>query len=709
MINWSHTPMVRVLIPLIAGIFLADIYGMCISLELCLAVLGCSAVGLYFLQRTGFVSNYLLNLSGLFVLLFLFSIGFSRYKICDKQYNRSHFSHYVDSISTYYGIIEETPKYRNRAKTLVSVRKGFKEDSELVIEGKLLLYFPKEDSSALKLRPGDKIAFQGRAVKSSGSRNPKTFDYDSYLKYRHTTHLVYLRNVENYSVLSSGNLVWWRQSALDLRERCLNTLAKHLKDKDQLAISSAMILGYKNHIDQELYNSFTDSGSVHVLAVSGLHVGVICGILMFFFNKWRSSSKRVKIFKWSLIGLVVLFYAMLTGAAPAVIRASIMFMFILLGRFFFSHYNIFNILALTAVLMLMYDPYYLFQASFQFSFLALTSLIVFLPPIMTYIPIAYEWMIKPTELLMVSVAAQLLVFPITVFFFHKFPVYFALSGILAVPLAILTLKSGLLMLMLGSIPLIGGAFVGLHKGLIFLLIQSIELVKILPMYSWNNLWLSATEVVIIYGAYILFMVYMSTDNDKHLYLGVIALFLLPISRSNWTLEQKKQLSMAMYDTYDGTLIDFFDGRHVYTYKREESSKPVDENFVCNNYRYFNGMKGHHLLDLRDKAEGVRLYQYDNIIRAGIHDILIAENDNTSQEKIDFADIIVLQNDYMRIGDNIDMDRKLLLCDRSCSRGQVNYWKEFCKSRKCRFYSVVENGALLFDLNQIQLKISDEGA
>jgi len=528
-------------------------------------------------RKQGLSDRTTLVLSSL-ILVMAFLAGFSRLQLQRTTADSSHYQHHLTEYNQILATVLEDVKKKASLKTTVRVDYINGQASR----GKLLVYFP-QDAEIDSISPGDIISMTAEILPARANSNPLAFDYRSYLINRGVDYQAYLR-AGLYKKEQSGDLPAVFQITYNIRKEALDILADRLYTKEQLATASAMILGYRDHISEDLYNAYATTGSVHVLAVSGLHVGIICWIFIALFSKIKDERMPVKTAKAVFLILLVWFYAILTGAAPAVVRASVMFTVMIIGKYWFDGQNIYNTLAFSALLLLMYDPLLLFQASFQFSYLALLGIVFFHRIWYGLIDFRYYLLDKLWNLLIVAAAAQSLVFPVTIYYFHKFPLYFLVSGVVSVTLAFAILINGILVLMLSSVPIIGDVLSYTLRGVLDLFINIVYYIRDLPSSNLSGLWFSTKATVLIYIGLVLFMIWQHHKRQRLLPYG-IALVAVCLIVNNVMFHQQTaaQVQLVIYDVSRGTLVDIFDGTTSYTTKSKELS-PSSEAFAADNYR-----------------------------------------------------------------------------------------------------------------------------
>lgn len=697
MFYWRLYPFVRVSLAFVAGIILADFFQSAdVSIFIFLSLACLIAWGVFEIYSSKIIySGYLTSLC---IIIFFTLLGFSRYLHNNPEKKSDYFIKTGRDTLFLIGIVQEIPKLQKRAKTFVEVQyasKDYKNDLT-PLSGKLLCYFNADDSLALSYKPGDKVMLHGVVKRVEITKNPKTFDYQSYLKYRKVLHQIHVQP-ENHHLLARGEMFLYARYAIQAREYFLRVFEKRFRDKDHLAIASALVLGFRNQLDSDLYQTFSDTGAVHVLAVSGLHVGIVCAFLIFFLDRIKSKRKWIKILKAITIILLVWFFAFMTGAAPAVTRAAIMFSLFLIGRYWFDYVNIYNILGFCALLMLIFDPYLLFQASFQFSFLALTSLVFFQPYISSVFSFVNPLLNYSWNLISVSFAAQVLVFPITIYFFHKFPSYFMLSGLIAVPLALVCLIMGLAVLLVEPIiPMLNDILAPVYEVMIEIFSGSIQAIRLIPYSSINGLWLTKWELFLIYTMLLLLMIALQLKRVKPLYCAATAGLLLSCSVSYRNLMETRQLHVTVFDVYNGSLLDIYDGRKLYTLKSDGLLRK-DLQFVALHQREFKNVSTifEHAFD--DSYQGLRMKKVGEILAIKDRRIYIPKVALHEQVNTDFVmllDGVKLKPPRVNIFKNLP---KVIIVDRSVPAYVVNSWREYADHYGIGFHDVRAKGAWSFEI------------
>ena len=445
-----------------------------------------------------------------------------------------------------WNIIEIRQALVEKPNTYQSIGEICSEETKTCRE--VILYI-KKSTVCKTIKIGDKIASNFTIQAIPSSKNPNSFDYAQYLFNQGLSGSAYLDTI--IYLPADINLVNTCKQALEFSQQAILTqLSQCIPDLEQLAIAQALLIGHKGTITTELRANFQKSGAMHVLAVSGLHVGIIYLFIsqLLFFLPNKSLTKSI------LLILGILSYALLTGASPSVLRAALMFSLLRIGIASKRNINIYNILAASACLLTLWNPLIILNMGFQLSYAALLSILYFYKKIyLLYIP--SNWLIdKFWQLSAVSIAAQIGTFPLTLFYFHQFPNYFLLSNFIAIPLATLIVYLGIATIALAYIPSLQSI---LAKGLtitIEVLIVSLDWIAELPFalsQGWN---ISLLEFIMLFSIILLSMAAISFRKKLIIYLILLNFALLNLVTLYETIKSSYENELIVY--YDKTISSF---------------------------------------------------------------------------------------------------------------------------------------------------------
>lgn len=697
MIPWRLIPFVRIAVVFLLGIwserFLPDHSCHIIVIAVLLFVY-CGFKDFVYTDKKELFSFY----AGLLYMLLFFNLGYIRSFNQNPSLDPCHYMHHVERGTKIIGIVQEVPIFRSSYRTEVEIEYICDDNGHCVeVNNKAVIYFHKKDNKAKQYKPGDRIVILAKLEAVSKSTNPHAFNFKSYLWNRGITHQAFVWKACHHYLVDSGRLNPLMQLAMDSRAAFLGIFNKYIKDADENAILSAMVLGYRNMVSDDMYKAFSDTGSVHILAVSGMHLVFLVAMIEWVFRVLKYKNKKVK---WIITTILMWFFSLITGAAPAILRAAIMFTVILYGRAFKSMYNMYNILAFCALVMLIWDPYLLYQASFQFSFVSLLSLAYFQPYITSWFLPKSLILQKLWEYISVAIAAQILVLPITIFFFHKVPTYFILSGLLPVLLSNVAMNLSIALVFLEQIPYLNlvnvYALAPLLKWALYLFIQSVVIIKSLPLNSIDGLTLSNFEFVVFILFLILLMLYLWDRRLLYVFYMTFSLFAIILSVTFRLHHANHQSVLTIYDVNKSGMVDVFDGRRVYHIAIDTLPKS-HALFINQNNRFYHFVKDTFTVDMDidfyherfQKAKNV--FQFKNTKIAVLYDEAQLCNDYTQCDYI-ITMANLPYNECLKIHDS-----QHIFIDKSMKYNNLVQWKSSLEAQRIKVHSIKEKGALTINI------------
>lgn len=357
----------------------------------------------------------------------------------------------------------------------------------------------------------------------SNSYNPGEFDSKTFWKHKS----IYQGSfVDNESYTKVGVAPWeimdW---FIGLREHFAAVLDTYLQG-DENAVAKGLILGDRSSIDGEVTRKFGNTGAMHVLAVSGLHVAILVQILTYFFglfSRWISKNQAL------LLALTVVWiYAALTGLSTSVVRSAWMFTILAGSTLLGKNYNGFNSLALSAVLILVWNPHFLYDIGFQLSYLAMIGIFLFNRNLSVLFYTKYKWIQAAWEGTMVGIAAQIMTIPLTLYYFHQFPNYFILTNLGLMVFSFLVLALGIALFSLSFFPIAAKGIAFLLSFSMFLMLWIIDFVDALPGAVSTGFVLNFWEILLLFGL-ILGCYWAIQKQHMNTLLGVLAIALLWVS------------------------------------------------------------------------------------------------------------------------------------------------------------------------------------
>jgi competence protein ComEC len=520
-------------------------------------------VALTFLVLSALLKNSMLR-DRVFSILLLTTItvaGFLYVKIHKEQ----QFAASIPTQGTFCGIVhDKAPSTNNRFKFTVKLESAFSDDSVHLTHEKILLY--SSDSLAnSKMEPGSEIVFSAPLFEISNTKNPGDFDFKRYMNRKG---IRYQASVNDEIGLSGSIHNTALTTALNVRTNLMKRYRNAGIDGDEYAVLGALTLGDKNYISNEVKSSFSSSGAMHVLSVSGLHVGIIFLVLNFLLKPLNNTIK-LRILNILLLLGALWSYAFITGLPPSVLRSTSMFSFLTIGQNLGRKTNTYNTLAVSAFLILLLNPLTLFEIGFQLSYMAVISIVFFQPQFASlYNPknqiVKYVW-----DLLTVSLAAQLGTTPISIYYFDQFPTYFLLSNLIVVPAAAIILYLGVLFFCVSFIPIIGGATAFLLKNITSVLNFSVKTIEALPGSVIENLSISLTALALLYLLIAFASAFMLLKRGSYLVLCLSSLLLLLTQNITNEIGYYTQKKIIIYNNRTEPLISCIEGKSHYYYSTSD--------------------------------------------------------------------------------------------------------------------------------------------
>ena len=473
---------------------------------------------------------------------------------------------------SYKATILETPLEKpNSWKTIAKIDAAFHSDTIHETNETVIVYFAKNDLIK-ELEAGDVILFYNSPQPIENKNNPYEFDYKKYLEQKRIFRQVYL-NSENWKKTNEKNLSLVCRAEL-MRENLLQIYRKQALDENEFEILSALTLGYKRELDPETKRVFSASGASHVLAVSGLHVGIVFWVISIFFG-FMKKYKTGRLFFAVVVISVLWFYAFLTGLSPSVMRASAMFSIFVIGENINRKSNIYNSLSASAFLILLINPNNLFDIGFQLSYAAVFGIVYLQPKIEKIIVVKSKYLKFFWSLITVSFAAQVTTFPLTTYYFGQFPTYFLITNMLVIPAVMILIPLGILMFFTSKIYFITNIFAMSINLFIKLLYSFLVFIDKLPS-SVINLQINHFQLLCILGVLISALVFLKNQKIHYLKAAMISILLLSLSNVLISIKRLNYSELIVYNTPKNQAVHLISGRNNFiitedTLKSEELS------------------------------------------------------------------------------------------------------------------------------------------
>jgi competence protein ComEC len=556
--HFAHIPLARLVVPFTAGIiaYLLARHHFALAFFLSFYLL----LGLaWFAGKKYFLGHYARRwIFGTWAALLLLVAGYHIAQNHHQLSRKDHFSHFQEKGGyLLLKVKEPVSEKTNSYQVITRVKKVISEDEELIVNGRLMVYLQK-DSLAASVRYGDYLLIENNFQEVGDPKNPGEFNYRRFLSFSNIFHQAY-RASGQWQPTGQNRGFFLIRWSLAMRHQALKTFEEHHLSGREFAVVSALLLGFREYLDEDLRREFAGAGAMHILCVSGLHVGIIfmvLKIMLSFLNK----IPRGRIIQTVLVILLIWFYAAITGFSPSVLRASTMFSFVALGQSFRRTTSIYNTLAASAFLLMIIDPYIITRIGFQLSYLAVISIVALQPFFYKQLVFKNYLLDKAWAILTVSLAAQLATGPLSLFYFHQFPNYFLLTNLIVIPLASLIIYSALATLVLTPIPIVGMIAGKVLFGFVYALHQSVKFIEGLPYSTSSNVFVTLPETLGVFVMLVLLSLFLMQQRPKALRLALGVFLLVGISISARSIQNFQNEKLVVYHVNNACAVDFVSGR-----------------------------------------------------------------------------------------------------------------------------------------------------
>lgn len=568
----------------------------------------------------------------------------------------------------------------------VDVIQCFDSTGWVTSRGKAILYLQK-DSVASKLLFGDRLMLEAKFLPPERALNPDGFDYAAYLKRQGVGAVCYVPS-GSWRVTDRDMSFSIQRQADICRNYLLNIYRKFHIEGDEFAVLAALTLGYTDALQPDLRASYSATGAMHILSVSGMHVGVVY-VVMAFLLSFLNINQRQKVMKTIFISLFLWGYAFLSGLSPAVVRATLMFSFVAIANCFERKSQIYNTIFMSAFFMLLYNPNFLFDVGFQLSYSAVLS-IIFFQPIIGKLYIANNKYSKAVwDLFSVSLAAQLGTMPFTLYYFQQFPNYFLLTNFVAIPLSTIVIYLAMALLMTSFVPYLSAVVAFLLKWSLWLLNFLIVWVQNLP-YSLSHISLDIRQTIVVFLAIFCFSAYFFYKKFSALVVGLSAVLLACVFNLQTNYQTMTSKRMIVFAGQRNTHVNFINRNRNYVFTTDSAElERIAKSFWQNQKLE----KPHYIHHNEWFSDGVSSF-------AGSR-IFILSNDFLRKQT--FSEPLKL--DYLIIGRGLKpkieqvlecLHPRKIIVDKTISGWYRQSIKKACETKNIAFYSVAEEGAYVLN-------------
>jgi competence protein ComEC len=577
---------------------------------------------------------------------------------------------------------------------------------------KILVYLEK-DSSSVRLLPGDILLAKLRLNGVPTPQNPGAFDYSKYLA---------AKGIYNQAYIKSG--LWklagksGRKSlhvlAFKWQNKLLHTYQRIGLNNTLYSLLSALTLGYKSDLEAHTKQIFSAAGVMHVMALSGFNVAVIA-LVMGYLLIFTDRSRTGRIFKTSVIILVIWLFAFVTGLSPSVTRAAVMISFVMTGKLLHRQINTYNILFVSAFLILTISPALVYDISFQLSFAAVLGILIYQPVLYGLLVFKNFFNDKIWQLFTLSCAAQLSTLPLTLFYFHQFPVYFWLTNLYVVPLVSVIICVAGFYLIVAAITPFALAIGKLLAILLAALYKAVAFVEILPYSLIENIRINKIQVVLLLFFILYLGFFILQRKLKFLWVATTLFIFFQLANTVHYLKIKNQKVFMVGNIKGISAINIISDRNGMLLSDSVLSleNPLTHS-AFNNFWTDQGVAKHTCF-VDFNIESARLHHHieglcckspwlgNNLIFEFSGKRIIVLNDNQLYKsnagyplKTDLVIITGQMKPDLRAMLNV-LNPELLILDSSVKGYKANKWIALCKQAGIKYWYVSQQGYYLLKI------------
>lgn len=706
MYPWLKIPLIRAFIPFLGGILLYSYLPEISWLNLVILfglTLSYLLLSRYFISRTRQYFKFRW-VDGICLTIIFLVGGVMITESHDQIKSKKHFSQFLKPESIIILKINEQPEEKLKTIKLQAYVIGIKtSDDYIPVTGKILAYIPK-DSQSKCLRYCDIIAVKNKFVNVSPPLNPGQYDYKRNLANRSIYQQAFLKH-NQWKFIFHGRQNPIMNAMFRVRETFINSVKANFKDESQQAILLALLIGYTSEINDEIRQSFTETGIMHLLAVSGMHVGLIFMVLNLIFKNILRMRYGNIIFI-VVISIILWSYAGITGFSPSVLRATIMFNFLLIGKNIRKVNFVYNSILVSIFLLIVYEPLLIYHVGFQLSYAAVIG-IVFVQPYLNSLLTSKSWMLqKLWPLISVTISAQFFTLPFILYYFNQFPVYFFLANLLIIPISTIVIYVGFIMVFFDVLGIhsLTWFFALIEKYTMELMTQIIYYIRQLPFVMIDNIYLSRVMALLLLFVIIYLCFWIFYRNIKDLVLLFISLIVFVSSITLWNYRNLKINQLVIYAIPGQTLIfvqehkkGFYIGDSSIIYNNKQLRLSTYRNLIASGLSFQHTPR--YLIGNRIETDNLFLDRH--IICTNSLRILYLDHSyrfSKFDKKVKVDILLLTHNPKIKLNElKCNIDFKQLVFDGSNSKWKIKQWKSDCEKYNIKYNDINENGAMIIDI------------
>ena len=612
-------------------------------------------------------------------LVFFWTLGIGMQFANDDSQKGNYYQEYLSTDDFYVmeGIVEKVLKpspfnsqYEFQLYTL----------NQHSVVGKLLLSL-KNDSLSPNLHVDDRLRIVGRIQKITSSKNPYQFDYAEYMRKQGIEHRINIQKAQLNSL--PKNKQTWRGMAYGFREYLISKLEKQGFQSDNESVIKALVLGDRTDISTELKRDYADAGAVHLLAISGLHIGVLLLLLNGLFSpllQWKHGG----FVRLLLVVSCLWIFAFITGLSASVMRSVTMFSAVALGIALKRSKSQFQTLLISLFVLLLIRPNFIYDVGFQLSYLAVFGILWLMPVAMQFWKPRWWIVMKIWQLIALGTIAQLCVLPLSLYYFHQFPLLFLIANLVIVPFMGLLLGGGILVVLVSAlninVPIIIKGYdflMSFMNGLIYWVADQDALVI-------RNIPFGTFELICVFVGVLGLGLWLEKPNQRKIFIPLLAGCIL-IGGIHYQENQKAhQDSLWIFHRNKQTIIAQKKGIQLRLYQHKDSIK--------NKLTLLENFKMKERIQFVDTVPHRNVFLESNLLVVDEKNVFIPIGNQP-------PNILLTQSPKIHLKELIDsLKPQKIIADGSNYPTLVRQWEETCKREKISFHNTYTDGPVQLAIN-----------
>ncbi|MBQ0909368.1 ComEC family competence protein [Flavobacterium sp. F-328] len=672
-----HFPLTKLTVGFIFGLLLAHFYVFwptIIGISLTVLLLLLCSINKFFKgkQQTTFF--------GLVSLMIMILIGIFTTLIHNDSFDPTHYSHNKTAFAkpTLFTLtVREKLKNSPFASRYLAQIKEIQNQRQ---NGSIILNIAT-DSLPITVPIGSKLKINGILIANKTARNPNQFDYGKYLLNKQIYAQLY-SNPEDISISTSNEKDIWYYTAR-FRENIISNLKVNQFSNRELQVAIALILGQQQEIDPAIIRDYQHAGAVHILSVSGLHIGFIM-LFMTFLLRPIPNNKRGSALKLVIILLSLWLFGILAGLAPSVVRSVTMFSFVAIGNHLGRNTSIYHTLIASIFIILLFEPSFLFDVGFQLSYVAL-FFIVWLQPLLAtlwspkYKVVRYFW-----DILTVSFAAQIGTLPLSIYYFHQFPGLFFITNLIIIPLLSFIMAIGIIVMSWAAFTEVPRTLSQILEWGIWSINWIISKIASVEQFILKDIPLHFYLLLCGYCIIVTVVLWFKKPSFYKLLAVMVSIIVTQSTYLVLKNQFEKQAEMIVFNTQKNTLISKRYGNIIFAYSKSDVKNNSSLN-TLKSYEQANFSKINSVQPLK------------NVLFYKGKKIFILDSSAVWSPKVKPDILLLTQSTKVNLDRVlIQLHPKIVIADGSNYKKARWKWEQSCQKKNIPFHATAEKG--YFKLN-----------